>query len=147
MVFEHDFWTWLQWRPFLGFLYVQACKVCKRFAVSSLQLCTVHKSVHTLHKLACALINTFITILILRRNQCCGFRTFWCWSGSGSGSADPCLWLMDPDPDSDPDPSIFVIGLQDANKKLIKKKVFLLITFWRFTTSFTKIKSQKEVTK
>jgi hypothetical protein len=34
---------------------------------------------------------------------------------------------MDPDPDADPD--IFVIDLQDANKKLIKKKVFLLITF------------------
>jgi hypothetical protein len=30
-------------------------------------------------------------------------------------SADPCLWLMDPDPD----PPIFVIDLQDANKKLI----------------------------
>jgi hypothetical protein len=29
----------------------------------------------------------------------------------------------------DPDPAIFVIDLQDANKKLIfKKKVFLLIT-------------------
>jgi hypothetical protein len=34
---------------------------------------------------------------------------------------------MDPDPD--PDPAIFVIGLQDANKKLIFLKVFLLITF------------------
>ncbi len=35
-------------------------------------------------------------------------------------SADPCLWLMDPDPDSDPDPdpSIFIIDLQDANKKI-----------------------------
>jgi hypothetical protein len=33
------------------------------------------------------------------------------------------------DPDSDPDPATFVIGLQDANKKLIKKKVFLPITF------------------
>jgi hypothetical protein len=40
-----------------------------------------------------------------------------CWYGSGS--ADPCLWLMDPDP------AIFVIDLQDANKKLI----FLLISF------------------
>jgi len=29
---------------------------------------------------------------------------------------------MDPDPDSDPDPSIFIIELQDANKKLILKK-------------------------
>ncbi len=28
----------------------------------------------------------------------------------------------------DPDPAIFVIDLQDANKKL--KKVFLLFTFW-----------------
>ncbi len=25
----------------------------------------------------------------------------------------------DPDPDADPDPAIFVIGLQEANKKLI----------------------------
>jgi hypothetical protein len=33
------------------------------------------------------------------------------------------------DPDADPDPAIFVIDLQDANKKLIFKKVFLLITF------------------
>ncbi len=46
-------------------------------------------------------------------SQCCGSMTFWC----GSGSADPCLWLMDPDPDADPDPSIFIIDLQDANKK------------------------------
>ncbi len=45
--------------------------------------------------------------------QCCVFMTFWC----GSRSAYPCLWLMDPDPD----PAIFVIVLQDATKKLIKK--------------------------
>jgi hypothetical protein len=32
------------------------------------------------------------------------------------------------DPDSDPDRAIFVIDLQDVNKKLIKKKI-LLITF------------------
>jgi hypothetical protein len=32
------------------------------------------------------------------------------------------------DPDADPDPAIFVIDLQDADKKLIKTKVFLLIT-------------------
>ncbi len=31
----------------------------------------------------------------------------------GSMNAYPCLWLMDPDPD----PAIFVIDLQDANKK------------------------------
>ncbi len=34
------------------------------------------------------------------------------WYGSGSITADPCLWLMDPDP------AVFVIDLQDANKKL-----------------------------
>jgi hypothetical protein len=38
---------------------------------------------------------------------------------------------MDPDPDpvADPDPAIFVINLQEANKKLIFYTVFLLITF------------------
>ena len=45
------------------------------------------------------------------KKQCCGFLTFWC----GSGSADSCLSLMDPY--SDPDPAIFVIDLQDSNKK------------------------------
>ncbi len=44
-----------------------------------------------------------------------------------------CLWLVNPD--LNPDPAIFVIGLQDANKKLFLKK-FLLVTF-------SKIKSQK----
>jgi hypothetical protein len=34
---------------------------------------------------------------------------------------------MDPDPDSDPDPAIFVIDLQGANKKLIKKIFFCLL--------------------
>ncbi len=38
---------------------------------------------------------------------------------------DPCLWVMEPDPD----PAIFIIDLQDANKKLILKKVVLLISF------------------
>jgi hypothetical protein len=53
---------------------------------------------------------------------------------------------MDPDPDSDPDPAIFVIDLQNANKKLIKK-VFLHITFLKeHFHHFSKIKSQKEVT-
>jgi hypothetical protein len=33
------------------------------------------------------------------------------------------------DPDADPDLAIFVIDLQDANKKLIEKKIILLITF------------------
>jgi hypothetical protein len=31
------------------------------------------------------------------------------------------------DPDVDPDPSIFIIDLQDANKKLILKKVSIFI--------------------
>jgi hypothetical protein len=44
------------------------------------------------------------------------------------------------DPDADPDPSIFITDLQDANKKLI---TFLMYT----CTSFSKIKSQKDVTK
>ncbi len=57
--------------------------------------------------------------------QCSGSMTFWC----GSGSGDPCLWLMDPD--LDPDLDLFVIDLQDANKKLPIKKN-LLITFWRY---------------
>jgi hypothetical protein len=43
----------------------------------------------------------------------------------------------------DPDPAIFVIDLQDANKKLIKKKVFLLITFEGTFTSFFKDNKSK----
>ncbi len=49
-----------------------------------------------------------------------------------------------------PDPAIFVIDLQEANKKLISTKVFLLITFFEGTVhlhNFSKIKSQNEVTK
>jgi hypothetical protein len=68
--------------------------------------------------------------------------TFCC----GSGSADPCLWLMDSDPASYPYPDIFVIDLQEADKKLIKK-VFCLLLFEATFISFSKIKSQKEVTK
>ncbi len=74
-----------------------------------------------------------------QQQQCCGSMTFWC--GSGSGSADPCLWLIDPDP------AIFVIDLQDANKKLIFKSFsayyFLKVHFHHFS----KIKSQNKVTK
>jgi hypothetical protein len=33
---------------------------------------------------------------------------------------------MDPDSDPDPDPAIFIIDLQDTNKKLFKKKFFLI---------------------
>jgi len=36
---------------------------------------------------------------------------------------------MDPDSDSDPDPSVFIIDLQDANKKLILKKVSVSVSF------------------
>jgi hypothetical protein len=43
--------------------------------------------------------------------------------------------------DPDPDPAIFVIDLQDANKKLFKK-FFCLLLF-----EGTRIKSPKEVTK
>jgi hypothetical protein len=49
----------------------------------------------------------------------------------------------------DPDPSIFNIDFQDANKKLILKKVFLQSTvlFEGTFTSLFRDKSQKEVTK
>ncbi len=68
----------------------------------------------------------------------------WHFGGSGSGSADPCLWLMD----SDPDPSIFIIDLQDTNKKTIKKNSFPAYYFLKVLLHhFSKIKSQKEVTK
>ncbi len=64
--------------------------------------------------------------------------TFWCGSGSRSGSTNPCFWLIDPDAD----PSIFIIDLQDANKKLFKK-VFLHISFEGTFTSFCKDKKSK----
>jgi hypothetical protein len=59
---------------------------------------------------------------------------------------------MDPDPesdpDADPDPSIFIIDLQDANKK---SKFFFICFVWYCLNvllhHFSKIKSQKEVTK
>jgi hypothetical protein len=66
---------------------------------------------------------------LISRNQCSGSMAFWCGSGSGStdpclrgcgsgsGSSDPCLRLLVPD--ADPDPAIFVIAIQEANKKLI----------------------------
>jgi hypothetical protein len=58
---------------------------------------------------------------------------------------------MDPDsdPDADPDPAIFVIDLQDTNKKLtvFKKKFFFLLLFEGTFTSFSKIRSQINVTK
>jgi hypothetical protein len=66
--------------------------------------------------------------------------TFWCGSGSGSGSADPCLRLMNPD--LDPDLAIFVIVLQDANKKLFLKN-FCLLLFEGIVTVFFKDKKSK----
>jgi hypothetical protein len=60
---------------------------------------------------------------------------------------------MDPDPDadpdagSDPDPAISVTDLQGTNKKLILFKFFCLLLLEGTFTSFSKINSQKEVTK
>jgi hypothetical protein len=52
------------------------------------------------------------------------------------------------DPDADPDPSIFIIDLQDANKKLIILKRFSANFFLKVLLSqFPKVKSQKEATK
>jgi hypothetical protein len=54
----------------------------------------------------------------------------------------------DPDPDADPDPAIFVIDIQDANKKLIFLKSFFCLLLLECTfKSFSKIKSPNEVTK
>ncbi len=53
---------------------------------------------------------------------------------------------MDPDPDADPDPSIFITDLEDANKKIILKKSFPVHYFLK-VHHFSKIKSQKDVTK
>jgi hypothetical protein len=44
--------------------------------------------------------------------------------------------------DPDPDPSIFIIDLQDANKKLNKKK-FCILLFEGTLTSFFKGKKSK----
>ncbi len=75
---------------------------------------------------------------VVCKMQCCGYMTFWCGSRSGSGSADPCLWLIDPDP------AIFVVDLQDANKKVIfLLKVFLLIIFGRYIYIIFKEKKWK----
>jgi hypothetical protein len=46
-------------------------------------------------------------------------------------------------PDSDPDPAIFVIDLQDANKKLIKKVFCVLLFEGTFTTIFKDKKSKR----
>jgi hypothetical protein len=55
------------------------------------------------------------------------------------------------DPDSDPDPGIFVIDLQGANKKLFFSQSLNCVLSVLFKGvhlhNFSKIKSQKEVTK
>jgi hypothetical protein len=53
---------------------------------------------------------------------------------------------MDPDsyPDADPDPSIFIVDLQDANKKLIFFKFFCIVLFEGTFTSFFKVKKSKK---
>ncbi len=51
------------------------------------------------------------------------------------------------DPDSDPDPTIFVIDIQGSNKTQFKKKFFCVLLMKLHLHHFSKIKSQKEVTK
>jgi hypothetical protein len=53
------------------------------------------------------------------------------------------------DPDADPDPYIFIIDFQfqDANKKLIKKCFSAYYFLKVLLHHFSKVKSQKEVTK
>ncbi len=88
------------------------------------------------------IVTMYILQIFYTIAQCSGSMTFWC--RSGSGSADPCLWLMDPDSDPDPDPAIFVIDLQDANKKLnFCKKIFCLLLFECTFTSFLKEKKSQ----
>jgi hypothetical protein len=50
---------------------------------------------------------------------------------------------MDSDSDADPDPAIFVSDLQDINKKIF----FCFLLFEGTLHHFSKIKSNKEVTK
>jgi hypothetical protein len=53
---------------------------------------------------------------------------------------------MDPDPNSDPD--IFIIDLQEANKKTnLKKKFLCILLFEGILHHFSKIKSKKELAK
>jgi hypothetical protein len=47
----------------------------------------------------------------------------------------------------DPDTAIFVIDLQDANRKLIKKSFYAYYFLKVHLHNFSKIKSQKDVTK
>jgi hypothetical protein len=50
--------------------------------------------------------------------------------------------------DPHPDPSIFIIDLQNANQKSIfVTKIFYILLFEGILNHFSKVKSQKEVTK
>jgi hypothetical protein len=49
----------------------------------------------------------------------------------------------DTDPKADPDPSVFINDLQDANKNKFFNKFFCVLLLHHFS----KIKTQKEVTK
>ncbi len=75
------------------------------------------------------------SLTLFNIHQCCGSMTF--WRGSGSGSADPCLWLLDPDP------SLFIIDIQEANKKINLKKFVCILLFEGTFTSFFKNKKSK----
>jgi hypothetical protein len=50
------------------------------------------------------------------------------------------------DPDADADPALFIIDVQDANKKIILKKFFWLLLFEGTLTSFFKFEKSYEVT-
>jgi hypothetical protein len=56
---------------------------------------------------------------------------------------------MNPDPDANADPAIFTIDLQDANKKLIKKKFsayyFLKVHLCHFSKTKKSKRSHKTV--
>jgi hypothetical protein len=51
---------------------------------------------------------------------------------------------MDPDSDADPDPSIFIMDLQDANKKIKKIKIILQIILLLFQGTFTSFFNAKK---
>ncbi len=89
----------------------------------------------------CSFIPDFVSSLpLFTLDQCCGSKAFWC--GSGSGSADPRIYASEK-LDLDPDPAIFVIDLQDANKKLFKKKFFCVLLFEGTFSSFFVDKKSK----
>jgi hypothetical protein len=49
----------------------------------------------------------------------------------------------DADPDADPDPSIFIVDLEDVNKKLFKKKFFCILLFEGIFKSYFKDNKSK----